>query len=44
MEMDLEEQALVPVSVKRGGFDEHCHLPYDLTVDHRLIWASSVTI
>lgn len=34
MEMDLEEQALVPVSVKRGGFDEHCHLPYDLTVDH----------
>jgi len=34
MTTNLEEQALVPVAVKRNGFNENCRLPYGLTTDH----------
>lgn len=34
MTANLEEQALVPVAVKRNGFNENCRLPYGLTTDH----------
>ncbi len=32
--MTLEAQALIPVPVEQGFFNEHCTLPYGLTTNH----------